>query len=157
MKIDQIDLWHVAIPTRGPFRPAWIPGLVQTENRFTLVRLRTRSGLEGWSAGAAIAREREGLGSLLGPYLLGERADDIPSIRQRVREMGYLGIRAGWSEPACWDLVGKARGQPVWAVLGGRGGSLRLYASTGEVRPGPARVKEVEARLAEGFRAVKLR
>ncbi len=157
MRIEQIDLWHVEIPTRGPFRPAWIPGLVQTSNRFTLVRLRTSSGLEGWSAGAAVARERAGLGSLLGPYLLGERADDIPSVRQRIREMGYLGIRAGWLEPACWDVLGKARGKPVWALLGGRGGRVRVYASTGEVKPGAARGKEVEARLAEGFGAVKLR
>jgi len=157
MRITQIDLWHVAIPTRVPFRPAWIPGLLQTANRFTLVRLRTASGLEGWSAGVAIARERQGLGSLLGPYLLGERADDIPSIRQRLREMSYLGIRAGWIEPACWDIVGKARREPVWALLGGRGGEVRVYASTGEIRTGAERVKEVEARLADGFEAVKLR
>ena len=157
MRITQIDLWHVAIPTRVPFRPSWIPGLLQTANRFTLVRLRTASGLEGWSAGVAIARERQGLGSLLGPYLLGERADDIPSIRQRLREMSYLGIRAGWIEPACWDIVGKARREPVWALLGGRGGEVRVYASTGELKTGAERVKEVEARLAEGFEAVKLR
>ena len=157
MRITQIDLWHVAIPTRVPFRPAWIPGLPQTANRFDLIRLRTASGLEGWSAGVAIARERSGLGSLLGPYLLGERADDIPSVRQRLREMSYLGIRAGWIEPACWDIVGKSLGRPVWALLGGRGGDVRVYASTGELRTGAQRVKEVEARLAEGFEAVKLR
>jgi L-alanine-DL-glutamate epimerase-like enolase superfamily enzyme len=157
MRIVQIDLWHVSIPLPAPFRPSWIPGFPQTENRFTLVRLRTASGIEGWSAGAAMGRERAGLGALLGPYLLGERADDIPSIRQRVREMGYLGQRVGFLEPACWDIVGKARQKPVYELLGGRGGSLRLYASTGEVRTGPARAREVEARLAEGFSAVKLR
>src|SRR4051812_23687849 len=95
MKITQIDLWHVAIPTPAPFHPSWIPGFPQTENRCTLVRLRTQSGLEGWAAGAALGTERAGIGSLLGPYLLGERADDIPSIRQRIREMGYLGMRLG--------------------------------------------------------------
>jgi L-alanine-DL-glutamate epimerase-like enolase superfamily enzyme len=157
MRIAQIDLWHVSVPLPATFRPAWIPGFPQTANRFTLVRLRTASGLEGWSAGAALARERAGLGSLLGPYLLGERADDIPSIRQRLREMGYLGLRAGWLEPACWDIVGKARGLPVHALLGGRPGSVRLYASTGEVRSGAQRAREVEARLAEGFAGVKLR
>jgi len=157
MRIAQIDLWHVSVPLPATFRPAWIPGLPQTANRFTLVRLRTASGLEGWSAGAAIARERAGLGSLLGPYLLGERADDIPSVRQRIREMGYLGLRAGWLEPACWDIVGKALGKPVYELLGGRPGTVRLYASTGQVRSGRERAREVEARLAEGFGAVKVR
>jgi L-alanine-DL-glutamate epimerase-like enolase superfamily enzyme len=157
MKIVGIDLWHVAVKTPAPFYPSWIPGFPQTENRFTLIRLRTASGLEGYGAGPAIARERAGLGSLLGPYFLGERADDIPSIRQRIREMGYLGMRAGWIEPACWDILGKARGKPVYELLGGKPGEVRLYASTGQVRTGAERVREVEARLAEGFSAVKLR
>ncbi len=157
MKITQIDLWHASIPTPAPFRPAWIPGMVQTENRFTLLRLRTASGLEGWAAGTAMGRERAGLGDLLGPYLLGERADDLPSIRQRVREMGYLGWRTGWLEVACWDVIGKARDKPLWELLGGEPGEVELYASTGEVKTGEERVREVEDRAGEGFGAVKLR
>ncbi len=157
MKIVQIALWHVAIPLPAPFRPAWIPGLPQTENRLTLVRLRTASGLEGWSAGPAMARERQGLGDLLGPYLIDERADDLASIRQRLREMTYLGWHAGWLEAACWDIIGKARQMPVYQLLGGQPGRVRLYASTGEVRTGKARVAELEARLLEGFTSAKLR
>jgi L-alanine-DL-glutamate epimerase-like enolase superfamily enzyme len=158
MKITQIDLWHASIPLERAFYPSWIPGFPQTENRFTLVRLRTDDGLEGWSAGAALSTERSGLGSLLGPYLLGERADDIASIRQRIREMGYLGMRIGWLEAACWDIVGKARNAPVWQLLGGKPcESVELYASTGQVKRGAERVKELEQRLSEGFKAVKLR
>ncbi len=157
MRITEIDLWHVAVPLPAAFRPSWIPGFPQTENRFTLLRLRTASGIEGWAAGPAMGAERQGWGTLLGPYFLGERADDIPSIRQRIREIGYLGLRGGWMEPACWDIVGKARKKPVYELLGATGGTLGLYASTGEVRSGAARVKEVEARVAEGFSAVKLR
>jgi hypothetical protein len=39
MKINRIELFHVAIPLPKPFYPAWIPGYPQTENRFTLLRL----------------------------------------------------------------------------------------------------------------------
>lgn len=157
MRIDRIDLWHVSVPLPAPFRPAWIPGFAQTENRFDLIRLTTMSGLEGWSAAPRMGRERAGLGALLGPYFLGERADDLSNVRQRIREMGYLGWNVGWIEPACWDILGKARARPVWDLLGGAGGNLALYASSGEVRSGTARVSEIEARLGEGFDAVKLR
>lgn len=157
MRIHRIDLWHVAVPLPAPFRPAWIPGFVQTENRFDLIRLTTASGIEGWSAAPRMGRERAGLGALLGPYFLGERADDLAGVRQRIREIGYLGWNAGWIEPACWDIVGKRRGLPVWRMLGGSGGRVRLYASSGEVRSGAARAAEIEARLGEGFDAVKLR
>jgi L-alanine-DL-glutamate epimerase-like enolase superfamily enzyme len=157
MKISRIDLWQVAIPLPAPFCPAWIPGSRQTENRFNLIRLTTASGIEGWSAAPAMARESQGFGSLLGPYLLGERADDIANIRQRVREMGYLGYRLGWIECACWDIVGKSRGKPLYALLGAEEGSVGVYASTGEVKPAAERVLEVQQRLEEGFTAVKLR
>ena len=119
MRISDVTLWHVSVPLPAPFYPSWIPGLPQTENRFTLVRLRTASGLEGWSAGPAMDVERQGLGALLGPYLLDERADDLASIRQRLREMTYLGWHVGWLEAACWDVIGKARGVPVWQLLVG--------------------------------------
>ncbi len=157
MKISRIDLWHVKVPLRAPFHPSWIPGFIQTENRFTLVRIATKDGAEGWSAAPAMGQERQGLGAMLGPYFLGERADDIAGVRQRIREMGYLGWRCGWLEPACWDLVARARGVPVWQLLGGRGGRVQLYASTGEVRTGQARIDEVLARMEEGFVGVKLR
>ncbi len=161
MKITRIDMWHVAVPLPAPFYPSWVPGFRQTENRFDLLRLTTDDGLDGWCAAPAMGSEREGWGQLLGSYFLGERADDLASIRQRVREMGYLGHRAGgFIEPACWDLVGKARGEPVWRLLGGTGEGppkVKLYASTGEVRPGAARAEEVQARVEEGFDCVKLR
>ncbi|MCP4201206.1 MAG: mandelate racemase/muconate lactonizing enzyme family protein [bacterium] len=157
MRIDRIDLWHVAVPLPAPFRPAWIPGLVQNENRFDLIRLTTTSGIEGWSAAPRMGRERSGLGALLGPYFLGERADDLANVRQRIREMGYLGWNAGWIEPACWDIVGKKRGSPVWKLLGGGGGRVRAYASSGEVRSSETRKEEIETRRAEGFDAFKVR
>jgi len=126
MKISRIDLWHVGVPLPAPFSPSWIPGHRQTQNRFDLIRLTTRSGIEGWSAAPAMGRERQGFGALLGPYFLGERADDIANVRQRIREMGYLGYRVGWVESACWDIIGKARGKPVYELLGGEGGSVGL-------------------------------
>jgi len=157
MKITRIALWHVAVPLPAPFRPAWIPGFTQTENRFTLVELTTASGISGYSAMQCMGKERAGMGALLGPYLLGERADDIPTIRQRIREMSYLGWKVGWLEPACWDILGKAAGKPVYQLLGGSPGRVPLYASTGEVRDARYRAEEINARVSEGFDSVKLR
>lgn len=157
MKITRIDLWYVSVPLPDVFRPSWIPGLRQAENRFTLVRLITEDGIEGYSAVQSMGAELAGLGSLLGSYLLGERADDIPGIRQRIRELGYLGWRVGWLEPACWDIIGKAAGKPVYELLGGAPGKVQLYASTGTVRDARYRIDEVAARMEEGFDAVKLR
>ncbi|MHC4829964.1 MAG: mandelate racemase/muconate lactonizing enzyme family protein, partial [Planctomycetota bacterium] len=97
--IARIELFHVRVPLPATFRPSWIPGFPQNENRFDLVRVVDSDGVEGWSAGPAMARERAGLGDVLGPYLIGEDADDIDLIQQRLRELGYLGARNWWVEP----------------------------------------------------------
>jgi len=129
----------------------------QNDNRFTLIRVTTEDGVVGHSAGPAIGRERAGLGDLLGPYLLGEDATDISLVQQRLREISYLGWRNWWVEPAFWDIKGKIEGMPVCELVGGKPCTVRVYASTGEVKTARERIEEAEARYEEGFTTIKLR
>ena len=158
MRIDRIELFHVAIPLPKPFYPAWIPGYPQTENRFTLLRLTTNDGVQGLAAGVAFEREREGLGGLIGPYLIGLDPTDVATVRQRLREVSYLGWRNYWMEAAFWDIRGKVEGKPVWVLLGGKeAGRAPVYASTGEIHPPEQRAEEVLQLREMGFQTVKLR
>lgn len=156
-RVARVELFHFSAPLPATFRPSWIPGFPQNENRATLIRVITQDGVEGWSAGPAIATERAGLGDLIGPYLLGEDATDIALVQQRLREMTYLGWRNWWIEPAFWDIRGKIENQPLCRILGAQPKTVTAYASTGEVRDAKARIKEAEARYAEGFRTIKIR
>lgn len=156
--VARIELYHFAAPLPDTFRPAWIPGLPQEENTATIIRVVTEDGVEGWSAGPALGRERQGLGELIGPYLVGEDATDLHGVQQRLREMTYLGWRNWWIEPAFWDIKAKRRGVPVWRLFTDDAPqSVPLYASTGEVKGPTERISEVEARASEGFSTVKLR
>ncbi|MDH5492107.1 MAG: mandelate racemase/muconate lactonizing enzyme family protein, partial [Myxococcales bacterium] len=155
--IARIELFHVRIPYPQTFYPSWIPGFPQRENRFDLLRVTTEDGVEGISANLAMGEERKGLGAFLGPYLIGEDATDIPAIRQRLREISYLGWRNPWIEAAFWDIKGKIEGMPVCRLLGGEPREVKLYASTGEVRSVEARIDDAHARLEEGFESIKLR
>jgi D-galactarolactone cycloisomerase len=169
MKIDRIELFHVAIPLSKPFYPSWIPGYPQTVNRFTLLRVTTDEGVQGLAAGMAFEREREGLGGLIGPYLIGLDPTDITLARQRLREVSYLGWRNYWMEAAFWDIKGQVEGKPVWALLSptsvspasegdkGEGRRAEVYASTGEVHSPEQRAEEVLRLRDMGFRTVKLR
>jgi len=163
MKINRIELFHVAIPLDKPFYPAWIPGYPQTVNRFTLARLTSNEGVQGIAAGVAFEREREGLGSLLGPYLIGLDPCDIETGRQRIREASYLGWSNFWLEAAFWDILGKVKGKPVWQLLARNPDEhpvdqrIDLYASTGEVHPPVQRAEEVQLLREMGFDTVKIR
>lgn len=157
MKISRIELYHVRIPLPEVFYPSWIPGFPQMYNSFTLLRIITSDGIEGYSAGASLGREREGLGHLIGPYFIDMDPTDIEKVQQRLREMAYLGWRNHWIEPACWDIIAKDKGLPLYKLLGGEEGKINLYASFGEVM-GPEKIaEECGKRIDEGFKGIKIR
>jgi L-alanine-DL-glutamate epimerase-like enolase superfamily enzyme len=156
-KISCVELYHVRIPLDKPFYPSWIPGYPATDCRFDLIKITTEEGIEGYSAGPAIASERQGLGTLMASYLIGHDATDIDLMLQRIREFGYLGIRAGWIEPAFWDIKGKLENKPVYELLGARREPVELYASTGEIKDEDSRVFEANKRYDEGFKTIKIR
>jgi L-alanine-DL-glutamate epimerase-like enolase superfamily enzyme len=157
MRITAIELYHVSVPLRETFWPTWIPGYPQTHNRFTLAKLVTDDGIEGYAAGAALGREREGLGDLLGAYLLGSDPADIDRVQSLLKQAGFLGWRNFWIEAACWDILGKSQGKPVYELLGGQARPVPLYLSTGEMHPPEKRVEELSAMKERGFRTAKLR
>jgi len=157
MKIAEIELFHLNIPLKETFWPTWIPGYPQTHNRFTLIRIRTDDGIEGYSAGTAMGTERQGLGDLLGGYLLGSDPTDIDRIQSLLKQAGILGWLNFWIEPACWDIIGKAKGKPVYELLGGAARPIEVYNSFGELHePGP-RIQELLALKEQGFKTFKLR
>lgn len=162
--ITRIELWHVSIPLPATFYPSWIPRFPQTQNNFTLVRLTTKGGLTGWSAGVAMEEERAGLGSLLGPYLLEADALDIENVAQRLREASYLGWRNAWLEAAFWDLRAKAAGKPLYQLLCEEDGlpadpvtEVPVYLSMGSAHRGAPLRDYLDMAKAMGVSAVKIR
>lgn len=157
MQITSIELYHVAVPLRQTFWPTWIPGYPQTHNRFTLIKLGTDEGIEGYSAGAAMGIERQGLGDLLGGYLMGADPTNIGQVQDLLKQAGYLGWRNFWVEAACWDILGKKKGKPVYELLGGEARPIRVYCSTGEMHVPEKRVEELLAMRERGFQTAKIR
>ena len=157
MKVERIELYHISIPLPEDFYPSWIPGYPQRFNRSTLIKITTDDGLIGYSAGMAMEEEREGLGTLLGQYLIGQDVEKMEEVRHLLREASYLGWRNSWIEAAFWDLLGKKENKPLYRLLGGKEGRLQAYCSTGEVHEPARRAEEVLAAREMGFKVVKLR
>ena len=157
MKIKAIELYHVSVPLKETFWPTWIPGYPQTHNRFTLIKIITDEGITGYSAGTAMGKERQGLGDLIGSYLIGADPTDIDQVQGLLKQAGFLGWRNFWIEPACWDIIGKKEGKPVYELLGGRARPIDVYVSTGEMHDPEKRVDELLAMKERGFKTAKLR
>lgn len=159
-KVERIELYHVNVPLDKPFYPSWIPGFPQTHVKSTVVRLFTDDGLTGVSAGTAFARERQGLGDLLGGFLLGVEADDLERVRMRLREASYLGWRNWWLECAFWDLIAKQKGKPAYKLLQEKEETVEkapVYASSGELKTIEDRRPYLDDIRKKGINAVKIR
>ena len=99
----------------------------------------------------------------VGDSVLGARLDgpdDIVRIARRIAwsSMDLLQAAHTWSgiEMALWDLLGRARGEPVWSLLGlVRSGRRVPYASALFGDTPQATLSVARAQRADGFRAVK--
>ncbi len=168
MKITEVDVRVVNLPLVNPFTSSFETKTGETR---TVVRLRTDSGVEGWGETmwgrpvAAIVRS-------LAKDLIGTSPFALEAFHRKQHMVpffhGYLGYAAiAALDVACWDVMGKATGQSVTDLLGGRVRDevpiTALITRADAPGAGPA---DLPAALAEhathvvaegGFTAVKLK
>lgn len=157
MKIAKIELYDVSIPLPKAFCPAWIPGYQRKYNRSTLIKITANNGLIGYSTGSYLGEAHGGPSALMGQYMIGKEVERMEELRHLLREGSFLGWQNNFMEPAFWDLLGKKEGKPVYELLGGKGGRLKVYCSTGELHEPEVRAEEMQSIKEMGFKSVKLR
>ena len=163
MKIAGIETFQLSAPLDRPF--GWSQGWIGHRS-VGLVKVTTDEGVVGWGEGcggaAAAVVEND-----FGPMLIGEDPMNRIGLWQKMFAMQYnanVAVGLGGSaisavDTALWDIAGKALGQPVYQLLGGRARdkvavyATGLYYTEGEF---PTRLLE-EARgyVEAGFRGMK--
>jgi galactonate dehydratase len=132
--------------------------------RWIFVEVETGDGLRGWGEAIIPKRARAVVGAIddLAANIIGEDPDRIEDLWQRMWRGGFwrggavLATAAAAIEQALWDIKGRRYGLPVHEFLGGAvRDRVRLYAWVGGDRPDDV-VAQVQARLDEGFTAVKM-
>jgi L-alanine-DL-glutamate epimerase-like enolase superfamily enzyme len=148
--IERIEVRHYRLPLDPPFRASWDPE-PRTWFASTVVRVEA-GGVEGVGSGDSM------------PGFAGHEhlfiGRDPTDIERHVAVLDNLQFHYGrmWPlEIALWDLTGKLRGEPLWRMLGGASGRLRVYASTGERVSAEERAASAVGLRDAGFQALKLR
>jgi len=155
---------------RLPVKPAITTPLHHIASVETvLVEIGTDTGLQGlsylWCFGPQRARALELLVHDLFGHVVGMQVHAREAVFARLwREMNFLGrtgailIAASAIDTALWDLAGQEAGRPVWALLGGSGRPVKAYCGGFFLSESvDSIVAEANARVAQGFRAVKMR
>lgn len=151
MRIVSIETRGYRYPLQPPFTAAWDPE-PRTYQDATVVLVYTDEGVTGVASGGHLP-DRE----LLERLLVGVDPRRTEVVRDICETVDFHGARPWTLEVAVWDLVGKALGEPLWRLLGGRSERLLAYASSGEAVDAEERVRRCVALRDEGVRAVKIR
>lgn len=163
MKVEQVDFFYFAMPE--------ITTEADGSQDVLLVRV-AGGGLVGYgeceaaplpTIAAFVCPMSHGVCRPVGASVLGERLDspqDIARIAHRVayESMDLLQAAHCWSgvEMALWDLLGKARRAPAWALLGHARSLPRTPYASQLFGDTPQQTLEFgRAQRAAGFRAVK--
>lgn len=165
MRITRITAYRVELPLHeGSYK--WSGGKAVTVFDSTVVRVDTDASLTGWGEVCPLGPfylpayangVRAGIAEL-GPHLLGESPLELAKLNRRMDAAlkGHPYVKSG-IDMACWDLLGKATGQPVCVLLGGRfGDDFGLYRAISQEAPREMAAK-VAGYRAEGYRRFQLK
>jgi L-alanine-DL-glutamate epimerase-like enolase superfamily enzyme len=120
MKLRDLEIFVVAPPAPGWGGRYWIFTKVTTDN-----------GIVGYGECYASTVGPKAMRAVIEDvferHMMGESPENIELMYRRVYSSGFtqrpdptvMGAFAGL-EIACWDILGKARNRPVWALLGGK-------------------------------------
>jgi L-alanine-DL-glutamate epimerase-like enolase superfamily enzyme len=129
----------------------------------TLIRVETDAGLTGYGSVFNYDGLVQGALDVLEPLFCGENALEPERVSEKLRQnMFWLGRGGAIThtisgiEIALWDILGKATGQPIGRLLGGRyREKVRPYCSILMDEP-EALAEELMKHLEHGFKAFKI-
>jgi len=127
VRISDLEAFSVGIPFRAPIFSAY--GVSYPARLRTFIRLHTDEGVTGVGETGVAATHHVAYGQQLRlfqevvkPLILGQDPCDYLALMQRLR---YI-PEAIAVELACWDIIGKVAGLPLYRLLGGRGPCERV-------------------------------
>jgi L-alanine-DL-glutamate epimerase-like enolase superfamily enzyme len=162
MKIKQVEPIAVSFPMK---KPVFMAGVEIRRADNVLVRIEADNGTVGWgeaaSAPTMTGETVESMMAAIGyltPALEGRPAADIAGALAAMAARMYAnnGAKAA-IEIALHDLVGRATGQPAYALLGGKQRSRMAVLgviSTGELA---SDLRDAERKKADGYVAFKIK
>ncbi len=166
MQINRIEAFPVRIPLKPERRMISALGRHDFSD-FVLVRLTTDDGWEGvgeatvtprWS-GETVWGALAILEKVFAPALIGVDPEDLEEVDRRLDALavGNWFAKAAL-EMACWDVVGRAAGEPLYRRLGGlcRPLTVKSRFSLGAYEPEVAAAR-AKALVASGFDTIKVK
>ena len=172
MKITDLEVYVL----RGPdgVRPHWVSHFIEPTANEILVRLRTEDGVEGFGLAtcySGIEAPLNAFKSGIGDQIIGEDATAPERIYEKLFGLASrrLAHEKGWGREAlirisaavdlaCWDIMGKIAGLPLYKLFGGYRDKIPCYVTCAYYRDGKDLAElrdEMETLKAQGHTGFK--
>ncbi len=171
-EIAALDVFILQAPDTG--RPHWVSNFIVPRANEVLVRMRTKDGIEGFGLStvyASLTPIVEAFKNGIAEQILGEDALAPERVYQKLFWLSAtrLAFEKKWAREAlirisaavdlaCWDIVGKVAGLPLYRLFGGYAERVPCYVTCAYYRDGKddAELKDEMQRLkAQGHRSFK--
>lgn len=165
MKITAIRAYQVDLPLKEG-RYTWSNGNYVEVFDSTVVEVETDAGITGWGECCPLGSTylpayalgvRSGLAELA-PHLIGADplALDVLNRRMDASLRGHPYVKSV-IDVACWDILGKVTGQPLFTLLGGKAQEdVVLYRAISQIEP-KAMAANLASYRAEGYTRFQLK
>ncbi len=165
MKITAIRVWQVDLPLKEG-RYSWSNGNFVDVFDATVVGVETDAGMTGWGECCPLGSAylpayalgvRSGLAELA-PQVIGMDPRDLGVLNRHMDAVlrGHPYVKAA-IDVACWDILGKSVGLPVYQLLGGKAQEdIQLYRAISQIEPA-AMAQNVARYRAEGYTKFQLK
>jgi len=163
MKIDRIDVYHVAMPMKDVWRTAF--GEMDRIDS-VLVRL-AAEGRVGWGEAAPYAAPQycpefaagafAVIRDWLGPALLDHEVPSGDALQAKLAPFKGNQFAKAALDTAWWDAFAQLQGKPLWQAIGGESGDIAVGADIAVLDSLDRLIQAVAAAQESGFGRTKLK
>jgi L-alanine-DL-glutamate epimerase-like enolase superfamily enzyme len=172
VKIASLEAYVLRAPDTG--RPHWVSHFIAPRASEILVRMRTSEGVEGFGLATSYLGVRqivEAFRSGIGEQILGMDPLAPERLHQKLFALTSqrLAHEKGWGREslvriaaavdiACWDIIGKMAGLPLYQLFGGYRNRVPCYVTCAYYRDGKDMVElrdEMQKLVAQGHTGFK--
>jgi len=165
MKITRVSVYAKRLPYVGGTY-CWGPGNEISVADATVIVIDTDAGISGCGEFTPCGENYmiahsggiRGAAELLSKAVLGEDPRQVGKI-ERIMDLALKqhGYAKAPFDAACWDILGKAVGQPVWMLLGGKLTEAAPMYRVAPQKPPDQMVAEMEQHRAAGYRQFQVK
>lgn len=163
MRITKVDVYTISLPLNEPFIISYIS---YESMPAIIIKVHTDSGIVGYGesvpdehvTGESIMSVHAALKHQLVPAVLGEDPRNIQHIHAVMdRSLALNGAAKAAIDIACYDILGKSSGLPIYSLLGGRKKDQPMIPKVLSILEPDVLATQATEAMNEGYQEIKMK